>query len=302
MGGISPPELALAVSRAGGVGTITVLPGIVIEDLTEQLDDIIAAATGTLAVNFLTDDLDPKAIEVAASRVQIIDFFWSTPRAGPIDITHDAGALVNWQVGTVADAEAAVAAGADLVTTQGIEAGGHVRGETALLPLLTAVLATVPVPVLAAGGIADARSLAAVLAAGAAGARIGTRFIAARESGAHPDYVSAVLRAGPSSTEITDAFAVCQLCATLPRARVLSSAVRTVAALNDDSAGTMPTRDGEKTLPKHFGMAPHRAVRGRIDAMALYAGQSVGVVTEVKPAADILHDLILGAENLLRAW
>jgi nitronate monooxygenase len=95
MGGISPPELALAVSRAGGVGTITVLHGTVIEDLTEQLDDMVAAATGTLAVNFLTDDLDPKAIEVAASRVQVVDFFWSIPTAGPVEIAHAAGALVN---------------------------------------------------------------------------------------------------------------------------------------------------------------------------------------------------------------
>jgi nitronate monooxygenase len=88
-----------------------------------------------------------------------------------------------------------------------------------------------------AGAGFDARSLAAVHAAGVAAARIGTRFIAANESGAHPDYVSAVLRAGPSSTEITDAFAVCPLCATLPRARVLSCAVRAVAALDDEKRG-----------------------------------------------------------------
>jgi nitronate monooxygenase len=177
-----------------------------------------------------------------------------------------------------------------------------VRGEreTALLPLLTAVLAAVPV--LAAGGIDDGRSLAAVLAAGAAGARIGTRFIAASESGAHPDYVSAVLRTGPSSTEITDALAVCPLCATLPRAR--SCPPRSVESppWDDESAGTMPTRDGEMMLPKRFGMAPHRAVRGRINAMALYAGQSVGVVTEVKPTVDILHGFARGAEDLLPAW
>ncbi|HEX6401558.1 MAG TPA: nitronate monooxygenase [Pseudonocardiaceae bacterium] len=188
------------------------------------------------------------------------------------------------------------------MTAQGIEAGGHVRGETALLPLLTAVLATVPVPVLAAGGIADARSLAAVLAAGAAGARIGTRFIAATESGAHLDYVAAILRAGPGSTEITGEFAVCPLCATLPRARVLSSAVRAVAALQDEAVGTMPIPGGETELPRRFGMPPHREVRGQIDAMALYAGQSVGAVTDLKPAAAIIHDLVQGAEDLLRAW
>jgi NAD(P)H-dependent flavin oxidoreductase YrpB (nitropropane dioxygenase family) len=302
MGGVSSPPLALAASRAGGIGTISVLPGTSVEDLTAQLDDMTGATSGVLAVNFLTDNLDPKAIELAACRVPVIDFFWNTPRAGPVEIAHAAGALVNWQIGSVADAEAAVAAGADVVTVQGIEAGGHVRGDTALLPLLTAVLAAVPVPVLAAGGIADARSLAAVLAAGAAGARIGTRFIAATESGAHPEYVAAVLRAGPGSTEITGEFGICPLCATLPRARVLSSAIRAVTALPDENVGIMPVAGGEMALPKGFGMPPHREVRGRIDAMALYAGQSVGAVTEVKPAASIIHDLVQGAEDLLRVW
>ena len=86
---------------------------------------------------------------------------------------------------------------ADVVTVQGREAGGHVRGSTPLLTLLTSVLTEVSVPVLAAGGISDASAFAEVLAAGAAGARIGTRFIASDESGAHPDYVAAILNADP---------------------------------------------------------------------------------------------------------
>jgi NAD(P)H-dependent flavin oxidoreductase YrpB (nitropropane dioxygenase family) len=190
----------------------------------------------------------------------------------------------------------------DLITVQGLEAGGHVRGETALLPLLTAVIETASVPVLAAGGIADGRSLAAVLAAGAAGARIGTRFIASTESGAHPEYVSAILRAEAGSTEITDAFDVCPMCATLPRARVLSSAIRAVAALDGHASGTTLTTEGETPLPKRHGMPPHHHVRGHIDAMALYAGQSVGAVSDVIPAGDIVRDLVRSAEDLLRRW
>jgi NAD(P)H-dependent flavin oxidoreductase YrpB (nitropropane dioxygenase family) len=177
------------------------------------------SGAGALAVNFITEEVDPVAVAVAGARARMVDFFWNTPHAKLVDAAHDGGALVNWQVGSLPDAVRAVAAGADVVTVQGREAGGHVRGDTALLPLLTAVLRAVDVPVLASGGIAEPRALAAVLAAGAAGARIGTRFLATPESGAHPEYVLAVLAAGPESTAITDGFADCPMCATLPRSR-----------------------------------------------------------------------------------
>ncbi|WP_214366721.1 NAD(P)H-dependent flavin oxidoreductase [Pseudonocardia sp. H11422] len=300
MGPISSTELATAVARAGGLGTVAVLPGLAPDDLAEYLDTMTDGASGTFAVNFLTDDVDPKAVQVAAARVRVVDFFWSTPDRALVDVAHSAGALVSWQIGSVADAVAAVDAGVDIVAAQGTEAGGHIRGRTALLPLLSAVLEAVPVPVLAAGGIADPRALAAVLAAGAAGARIGTRFIAAQESGAHPDYVAAVLDAAADATEITDAFAVCPLCATLPRARVLRSAIAAVGAVDADEVGTMPAPDGTAAVPTHFGMPPHRGVRGRIHAMALYAGQSVGLVNEVMTADEIVTGLVTGAEARLR--
>ena len=91
-------------------------------------------------------------------------------------------------------------AGGDFIVVQGTEAGGHVRGQVSLLPLLESVLGAVDVPVVAAGGIATARGVAAVLAAGAAGVRLGTRFVATHEADAHPSYVQALLRASAAST------------------------------------------------------------------------------------------------------
>ena len=197
---------------------------------------------------------------------------------------------------------AAAAAGADLVTVQGTEAGGHIRGETPLLPLLAAVVSVVTVPVLAAGGIADERTLAVVLAAGAAGARIGTRFIATQESGAHPEYVRAVLAAGPDTTEITDAFAVCPLCATRARARVLRSAIAAVDAITGENVGTLRTPRGEVSLPVRAGLPPGRDVQGDVAAMALYAGQGTHLVTSIDPVEVVMRGLVEGAEALLRAW
>src|SRR5207245_10536114 len=116
------------------------------------------------------------------------------------------------RVVSVEQAEAAAAAGCDIVVAQGTEAGGHVVGDTALFPLLARVLDAVDVPVLAAGGITSARGLAAVLAAGAAGARMGTRFIATKESGAHSDYVAAVVAAEGHETESTGRSNECPPC------------------------------------------------------------------------------------------
>ncbi|TWF79317.1 NAD(P)H-dependent flavin oxidoreductase YrpB (nitropropane dioxygenase family) [Pseudonocardia hierapolitana] len=302
MGLLAPPGLALAVARAGGVGTVSAPIGAEPRALAAQLDAWVDGSAGALAVNFITEHVDPAAVAVAGARVRMVDFFWNTPHAKLVDAAHEGGALVNWQVGSLPDAVLAAEAGADVVTVQGREAGGHVRGDTPLLPLLAAVVRAVDVPVLAAGGIAESRALAAVLAAGAAGARIGTRFLATSESGTHPEYVLALLAAGPESTEITDGFADCPMCATLPRARVLRSAITAVAAVDGEAVGTVSTGDGDQPLPPRAGMPPHKDVHGQIHAMALYAGSGVEHVTAVRPAADVVRELAEGAEALLRAW
>lgn len=299
MGRVAPPGLALAVARAGGLGTVSAPLGAAPQALAAQLDSWTDPSAGALAVNFVTEQVDPAAVAVAGARARVVDFFWNTPHAELVDAAHEGGALVNWQVGSLPDAVLAVEAGADVVTVQGREAGGHVRGDTALLPLLTAVLRAVDVPVLAAGGIAEPRALAAVLAAGAAGARVGTRFLATPESGAHPEYVMALLAAGPDSTEITDGFAECPLCATLPRARVLRSAIAASGAVDEERVGTI---GDDVPVPPRSGMPPHKEVQGMIHAMALYAGSGVEHVTAVRPAAEVVRELADGAECLLRVW
>jgi NAD(P)H-dependent flavin oxidoreductase YrpB (nitropropane dioxygenase family) len=302
MGQISPPRLALAVADAGAVGSVSVPLGVDPRDLAARLDALVAATSGVLAANFITEDVDPAAVEVAAARVRIVEFFWSDPRSDLVETAHAAGALVNWQVGSVPDAVLAAEAGADMVSVQGTEAGGHVRGDTPLLPLLASVLRAVDVPVLAAGGITERRALAAVLAAGAAGARMGTRFVASAESGAHPEYVLALLAAGPESTVITGRFDICPMCETLPRARVLRSAVRALDTLDGPTAGTIVGSADETPLPARAGLPPHLEVRGAVHAMALYAGQGVHLVNDVQPAATIVRELAEGAERLLRKW
>jgi nitronate monooxygenase len=301
MGPVATPELAAAVAGAGGLGTINGT-GRTPEQLAATLDGLRQKTSGAIAANFLTSEMDRAAIEVAASRVRVVDFFWADPNPGVVELAHAGGALASWQVGSVAEAKAAVDAGCDMVVAQGAEAGGHVRGTVALLPLLDAVLDAVDVPVLASGGIGSARALAGVLAAGAAGARMGTRFLATEESGAHPFYKAAIVNAGIGETEITDAFSVmCPLCASVPRVRVLSSALAAARSFDGESVGEVDFGGVRRPIPRFAGLTPHAGVTGHIEAMVLFAGESVGAVTEIAPAARVVADLIDGAEKLLSA-
>ena len=300
MGTVASPRLAVAVAEAGGIGSINTL-GVGRKTLSQRLDDMRQQTDGVLAVSFLTNDIDAEAVADAASRVRIVDFFWSDPRPDLVELAHRGGALVNWQVGSVAEARAAVEAGADMVTAQGVEAGGHCRGDSPLLPLLCEVLDAVTVPVLAAGGIADARGVAAALVAGASGVRMGTRFIATEESAAHPNYVGAVLAAGANSTRITDAFNNCPLCEVSPRARTLVSAIDAVEAIDADVVGTIRGADGEIPVARRSWLPPTRDITGHIEAMAMYAGESVALVNSVLPASQLVRLLSEGAEARLHA-
>ena len=288
MGSVSTAALAVAVADAGGVGSIGVL-GMSPDQVDKVLGGMAARTSGVLAANFLTGGIDAEAVAAAAARVRIVDFFWADPDPALVEVAHRGGALACWQVGSLAEARAAAEAGCDVIAAQGTEAGGHVRGHSPLLPLLESVLGLgYDLPVLAAGGIGDARAFAAALAAGADGVRAGTRFVATAESGAHPLYKQAVTEAAGGSTEITGAFSVCPLCATSPRARVLTSCV---GALREVAGATVgeTTQGGQRVpVPRGHGMPPGAAATGHIDAMPMYAGESAAAITSVEPAAAIL--------------
>jgi NAD(P)H-dependent flavin oxidoreductase YrpB (nitropropane dioxygenase family) len=264
--------------------------------LEAELAALAAATGGVFGVNFLMPFLVRDAVPVAARHARLVEFFYAAPDPALVSAVHEGGALAGWQVGSREEAIAAAGAGCDYLIAQGVEAGGHVRGRTPLLPLLAEVLDAVPLPVLAAGGIATDRALAAALAAGAAGARIGTRFVAAAESGAHPEYVAALLAARAQDTVLTEAFS--EWWPDAPH-RVLRSAL---AAAEAAPAVVGEVELGGETvpLPRWCVFAPTRETRGRIGAMALYAGESVTHVDRVRPAGEIVRELVGGAARLLR--
>lgn len=297
MPGISTHALVAATADAGALG---MLSGVSLSPpaLEAELAALRTLTGGVLGVNFLVPFLDPACIPVAARAARVVELFYGEPDAELVAAIHAGGALASWQVGSCDEARAAERAGCDLVVVQGTEAGGHVRGQSSLLPLLAQVLDAVRIPVLAAGGIASARALAAVLACGAAGARMGTRFVATRESGAHPSYVSALLAASAADTCLTEAFGV--LWPDAPH-RVLRSALAAAQALPDGPIGTTALGGRTIPVPRLSVFSPTRETTGRVDAMALYAGESVAEVSSVEPAGALVAALVAGAERLLRA-
>jgi nitronate monooxygenase len=296
MGGIAKADLAAAVSGAGGLGMVGGA-GIATADLGASLDAVAARTTEPVGVNFLMPFVDPAAVEVAGREARVVEFFYGDPEPQLVDLAHGGGALACWQVGSVHEAKAAVDAGCDLVVAQGVEAGGHVRGEVSVLPLLDAVLDAVDVPVVAAGGIGTPRAMAAVLAAGADGARVGTRFVAAEEADTHPEYAGALIDAGAGDTVLTTKFSV--MWPDAPH-RVLRACVDAADAFEGDNVGEVAIGAMRMPLAKFAVPCPGRDTTGTIGAMALYAGQSVGAVTRVQPAAEIVQELADGAEQLLR--
>jgi NAD(P)H-dependent flavin oxidoreductase YrpB (nitropropane dioxygenase family) len=297
-GGITTPELVVAVSRAGGLG---MLQRGGTRPLAERIAEIEDARAGPFGVNFVPalGQGERDEVELAASSARLVEFFWADPDPKLVALVHAGGALAGWQVGSVEEARRAADAGCDLVVAQGVEAGGHVRGTVSLLPLLAEVLEAVSVPVVAAGGIASARAMAAALAAGASAVRIGTRFLATSQSGAHPDYVAALLASGQTDTVLTTAFGV-----GWPEAphRVLASAVAAVGALEDEHVGALVVNGEPQPLPRLSARTPSREVTGAVEAMALYAGEGVGLVTEIEDAETLVRELSDRAETLLRRW
>ncbi len=295
MPGVTTPAFVAAVANAGALAMLGA-GGMPLPLVEAALDEILRSTPEPFGVNFLMPFLDREVLELVSPRVRMVEFFYGEPDASLVEIVHRGGALACWQVGSTSEARLAADCGCDIVVAQGIQAGGHVRGTVTLLALLAEVLEAVHVPVIAAGGIGTARAMAAMLAAGASGVRAGTRFVAAAESGAHPSYVAALIRSQAEDTVLTDAFSV--MWPDAPH-RVLRSCVERAQALDADVAGETVVGGIAYPVPRLAVLVPTRETTGHVDAMALYAGESVGAVERVESAAGIVRELCDGAAVLL---
>ncbi len=193
------PRLPAAVSNAGALGSVSLWWA---DDAGVPVGETAALTDRSFAGNFvLTSDQHRRLDQALSAGLRIVSYLLGDPD-GYVDSVHDAGGLVMHTVGSAEEARRAAGCGADVIVAQGWEAGGHIRGGVATLPLVPAVVdAVAPVPVIAAGGIGDARGVAAVLALGAQAAWLGTRFLLADEMQIHEQYRRRLMAATETDAE-----------------------------------------------------------------------------------------------------
>jgi nitronate monooxygenase/enoyl-[acyl-carrier protein] reductase II len=314
MGSVAGPELVAAVSEAGGLGVLGV-SGASPEGVRRRIAATRELTSRRLGVNVIIDeegwatsaeDRELLRAEVAAAvaeNVAAVVLFWGDP-APYVELAQGSGVPVLVQVGSLAEAEAAAAAGVDGIIVQGVEAGGHVRGTSSIWELLPAVVEAVPsLPVLASGGIGDGAGIARALQLGAQGVSLGTRFVASEESAAHPDYKRRIVESTAADTVYTEDLYDIHW----PGAPTRTLRNRTFDEW--DAAGRPPpgSRPGEGTavgtlrlpsgeayeLPRYGGAgSPLVTFEGDLDYQAMWAGESVEVVHDVPPAAEIVRRLV----------
>jgi nitronate monooxygenase len=290
------PRLAAAVSNAGALGMLTLTWSADVGASVRETAALTARPFGGNLV--LTEDRHRRLDQALEAGLRIVSFMLGDP-SGYIKPVHDAGGVVMLTVGSAEEARRAVASGVDIIVAQGWEAGGHLSSTVATLPLVPAVVdAVAPVPVIAAGGIGDARGVAAVLALGAQAAWLGTRFLLAEEMPVHEEYRRLLEEAAETDAQLyPNLFEV-----GWPDAphRVLKNST----AEKWEAAGrpALASRPGAGEVIGHFATgdaierystaAPMVDTTGEVEAMSLWAGQSVGIINQPQTSAEIVAELV----------
>ncbi len=303
IGSATTPALAAAVSNAGGLGMLALS-----WRSPDQIRSLIRATRRLTRRPFganlvLAWDQQERLATILDEGIRIISLAWGDP-APYIPVAHRAQATVLCTTGSVAEAVQARNAGADAIVAQGWEAGGHVCGEVSTMVLVPAVCDAIdPTPVVAAGGIADGRGLAAALVLGAQAGWMGTRFLASDEAELHPIYRNRILAAAETDTVYSMLFDL-----GWPDAPHRTLRNETVARWEAAGRPAAPGRPGEgdvvaqtdgRPVHRYEDAIPLLTTSGDPGALALYAGQSAGLVREALPAAGIVQLILAEARKTL---
>lgn len=307
-GGMAGPELTAAVSNAGGCGVLG-MGGLPARYIRDQIRQLRALTSKPFGVNIILPLLQEGQIETCLDeKVPILVLFWGDPKPY-VEEAHRRGTKVFIQVGSVEEAKAAAEAGVDAIIAQGIEAGGHVKSTTSLSTIVPAVVEAVkPIPVIASGGIADGRGVVAALSLGAQAVSMGTRFVASEEIRVIREYKERIVQSKAEDTVYTLLFDV-----GWPNAahRVLRN-----TAYNEWEAagcpvtgqrpgegrviGEMPMADTTVEVPRYGIFPPMTGFNGDMEQTALYAGESCRLINDIKPAGQIVRDVMREAEVIVK--
>ncbi|RDX67358.1 yrpB [Mucuna pruriens] len=305
---ISGPHLVAAVANAGALGLLRAPDWESPDYLRELIKKTRTLTHKPFGVGVvLAFPFEENLKVILDEHVAVLQVSWGDCTRELVNRAHSAGVKVVPQVGNVEGAKQAIEAGVDGIIVQGLEAGGHVIGQDGLISLVARVVDLVgerEIPVIAAGGIVDARGYVAALALGAQGVCLGTRFLATEESNAHPTYKRKLVEL--DETAYTDIFGR----ARWPGAphRVLQTPFykewRSLPA-NESEAdqpviGHSTINGVEKDIRRFAGTVPNKTTTGDLENMVMFAGQGVGLIKEILPAAEVVKRLVEGAQLILQ--
>ncbi|KAK9071050.1 hypothetical protein SSX86_009618 [Deinandra increscens subsp. villosa] len=305
---ISGPELVAAVANAGAIGILRAPDWESPDYLRELIRKTKSLTNKPFGVGIVLAFPHKENLKcVLQEKVAILQLYWGQVTKDVVFEAHQAGVKVVPQIGSIEEAKLALDAGVDAIIVQGHEAGGHVIGQEALVALVPRVVDLVGsrgIPVIAAGGIVDERGYVAALALGAQGVCLGTRFLATDESYAHPEYKKRVVEM--SETEYTNVYG---------RARWPGAPHRVLKTpffvewrnlpdheneANQPVIGHSTIHGMEKEIRRFAGTIPNRTTTGDIENMVMYAGEGVGLIEDILPAAQVVKRLVEGAQALIQ--
>ncbi|ONK74101.1 uncharacterized protein A4U43_C03F2780 [Asparagus officinalis] len=305
---ISGPELVAAVANAGAIGILRAPDWESPDYMRELIKKTKSLTDKPFGVGIVLKFPHKENIKIILEeKVALLQVSWGQYPRELVSEAHGCGVMVIHQLGCIEEAAKAKHAGVDAIIVQGREAGGHVLGQEGLLPLLPRVVDLVSdcgIPVIAAGGIVDGRGYVAAVALGASGVCLGTRFLASTESFAHPLYKKSLVEL--DKTEYTNVFG---------RARWPGAPHRVLQTSFFNDWKNLPDHENEENQPVightiihgrekeircFAGTVPNATMTGDIQSMVMYAGQGVGLIKEILPAAEIVTRLVEEAKRIIQ--
>ncbi|KAI7757251.1 hypothetical protein M8C21_023772 [Ambrosia artemisiifolia] len=305
---ISGPELVAAVADAGAIGILRAPDWESPDYLRELVRKTKALTNKPFGVGIVLAFPHKENLKcVLEEKVAVLQLYWGQVTKDVVFEAHRAGVKVVPQIGSVEEAKSAADAGVDAIIVQGHEAGGHVIGQealTALVPRVVDIVGSKGIPVIAAGGIVDERGYVAALALGAQGVCLGTRFLATEESNAHPEYKKKLVEM--SKTEYTNVYGRARWPGAPHRVLKTPFFLKWRNLPDDENEANQPvigrsTIHGmEKEIRRFAGTVPNKTTTGDIESMVMYAGEGVGLIEDILPAAQVVKRLVEGAQSLIQ--
>ncbi|CAJ2640897.1 unnamed protein product [Trifolium pratense] len=305
---ISGPQLVAAVANAGGLGLLRAPDWESPDYLRELIKKTRTLTDKPFGVGVVLAFPHEENLKVILDeKVAVLQTYWGDCTTELVAKAHSAGVKIVPQVGSVESAKQAIDAGADGIIVQGREAGGHVIGQESLISLVPRVVDLVgdrDIPVIAAGGIVDARGYVAALALGAQGVCLGTRFLATEESYANPIYKRKVIEL--DETEYTDVFGRARWPGAPHRVLQTPFFKEWRSLPTDESEANKPvighsTIHGvEKEIRRFAGTVPNVTTTGDLESMVMYAGEGIGLIKEILPASEVIKRLVEGAQLIIQ--